>query len=81
MVLRSLNERSIHASLVVASTNSLHMVGRKSSQSASMLLFTRRAMDLDCSTATDSVEPSVESSSSKTNCKRMVGSIYSGTYL
>ena len=80
MVLRSLNEKSIHASRVVGSTNSLHMVGRKFSQSPSMLLFTRRAMDLDCSTTTDSVEPSVESSSSRTNCKRMAGSTVKPVY-
>ena len=80
MVLRSLNERSIHASLVVGSTNSLHTVGRKFSQSPSMLLFTRRAMDLDCSTTIDSVEPSAESSSSRTNCKRMAGSTVKPVY-
>ena len=67
MILRSLNEKSIHAIVVGASTNSLLIVSMNPSHLVSMLLFTLRELVSDWTMSTVP-DDSSDNSSSKSNC-------------
>ena len=65
MVLKSLNDKSSHESVLAGSTKILSIVLLKSSQLESMLLFTFNAADSDGTMLRDTSEPSSPISSSK----------------